>query len=523
MSRTPGAMEVEVNVVGSSTFGRYPKISLEKTYNMFISDGWLVNYAGFKKVAEAALEGEGRGIFHSIRGRFLLIVVSNIVYRVNENIDLTAVGFLESFSGEVFIDENLQSQICIVDGTSAYIYNHEFDSFTKQTLPFPPNYIVYHNTFFLFGNAEVSGNGAAWFIYRFDTPTTIVEVTSKALQTKPDYARAVIRLPGQGNNVLVFGSTVAEIWNNVGGLENYRRNSASNIDYGVLSVSTIASSDTFVVWLGINENNAPAIMVSTGTGAERLSSDGISFLLGSLKAPEKSTAFFYRQDGHLFYQLTFFDPRDNLTLIYDFSTKKFFTLSDQNINFHPARQVTYFNKKVYFVSLIDGSMYELSSELTTYDYGLSDIGTVLEHAIPRTRITKSIRLKNGEPFICNSFDLTLEQGNDPVFNGINEEFPCNGYLMSQDGKFYVDQTSGAFFVLQNSSCIPYRPRVDTSFSKNGGQSFSNIVGSDLNQEAFFKNVLSHRRLGQANELIFQLNFWGLDRFVVNNAVVEIYK
>lgn len=44
--------QVPVNVVGSSTFGRYPKISLETTYNMFISDDWLVNYAGFQKVVD---------------------------------------------------------------------------------------------------------------------------------------------------------------------------------------------------------------------------------------------------------------------------------------------------------------------------------------------------------------------------------------------------------------------------------------------------------------------------------------
>ena len=37
-----------INIVGSSTFGRYPKISIEKTYNMFISDEFLVPYAGYQ-------------------------------------------------------------------------------------------------------------------------------------------------------------------------------------------------------------------------------------------------------------------------------------------------------------------------------------------------------------------------------------------------------------------------------------------------------------------------------------------
>lgn len=128
--------QVPVNVVGSSTFGRYPKISLEKTYNMFISDDWMVNYPGFQNVAEILPQGEGRALYHSVRGQFLIAVVSSTVYKLAANLSPQFVGTLNTSSGEVFIDENLSSQICLVDGQDAYIYNYSNNTLTEQTLTF---------------------------------------------------------------------------------------------------------------------------------------------------------------------------------------------------------------------------------------------------------------------------------------------------------------------------------------------------------------------------------------------------
>lgn len=84
MIKTPGAQQVPVKIVGSSIFGRHPFISDERTWNMFISDNKLLNFAGYDQTV-ALLEGtgEGRGLFHSVRGNFLLQVVNQVVYRIN--------------------------------------------------------------------------------------------------------------------------------------------------------------------------------------------------------------------------------------------------------------------------------------------------------------------------------------------------------------------------------------------------------------------------------------------------------
>jgi hypothetical protein len=302
-------------------------------------------------------------------------------------------------AGEVTIAENLNGQICIVDGVNAYIYNWSTSSgIVVQALAgatnLVPNYVTFHNTFFLIGNNNRTADGAQWFVFEYSTATTITLATggTQALENKPDTALAAVPLPGQGNHIIVLGQTVGAVFNQVGGLQNYQRNSTSNLDYGVVSVNTIARSDEMVCWLSQNENNAPTIMFTHGGEPNRISTDGIDHLLDTLQFPNQSTAFFYRTDGHLFYQITFYNEADNLSLVYDFSMGKFYNLSDQNQNYHPMRQIVYFNNRTYGISINDAKLYDISTEYTSYDYGVGS--ETDEKTIPRIRICKPIRTQD---------------------------------------------------------------------------------------------------------------------------------
>lgn len=501
---TPNSEQVPVQICGSSTFGRYQKIGSGLTYNMFISEDWLINFAGFKKAIQLVAGNEPcRGLFRSVRGNLLVAVVGVNVYKIDYLLSVSTIGTLETGSGEVFMDENLNGQICIVDGLKAYIYNYDLNSLTVQSGgsfggALIPNYVTFHNTFFLFGNANNSGNGAKWYAYVYATPTTITEQTELALSTKPDTAIAVKRLPGQASNVLVFGKTVCEIWTSVGGLQNYRRNSSVNIDYGCLSVSTIASGGDYTAWLATNEDNKPAIMVFTGQGVQRISSDGIDYLLASIKHPEQSTALFYRQDGHLFYQLTFFNSEDNLTLMYDFNTQKFFNLCDYDNTYHPARDMVYFGGRLFFASLKTSCLYETNTELTVYNENLatspSDMDPNLIHMIPRVRICESIRKPDSGRFVANSFVFTMAQGDDPLVSGVSLASPP----------------------------IVYSPRIDMSISKDSGITWSSFVSRPLNPIGKRENIITYNNLGRANDLTIKLSFLGLGSFVVTNGFVEAY-
>jgi hypothetical protein len=537
--QTPNSKQEPVNIVGGSTFGRYHKISSEKTINMFISDKWLINTAGYQKIYELLPEGLGRAIFTSIRGNRLIVVVDSFVYSLNEHLVPTFVGMLGTERGVVYIDENLNSQICIVDGLNAYIYNYSLPGTNLMVQTglgnLVPGYVDYHNTYFLFGNSNRTTNGSTWYAYQYATPTTITQATTGqfALQTKPDYALAVVRIPAQSANVLVMGTSVCEIWMQIGGLQNYRRNQNISVDYGCASVSTIASSDKFIAWLAINENNAPTIMVYNGQEFKPISTDGIDHQLSHIQYPAQSTAMFYRQDGHLFYQLTFYNPADNLTILYDCTTEMFFNLSDWDLNYHPAKNYAYFNGQTYFISLNDGDLYLSSTDLTTYNENLPNAipDPTLIHEIQRIRICDTIRADDSSQFRPNTFVFTIEQGNDKNVTGLSINSPGQDLLITEDlfnppddtmyteaGQPIADEDSLDI----TSITIPYQPRVDLTVSRDSGITWSNTVSRNLNPIGMRQNILNWENLGACNSLTLKLRFWGLSRFVANNGMVELY-
>lgn len=529
MIKTPGATQVPVKIVGSSIFGRHPFISDERTWNMFISDEKLLNFAGYEETIQFIPEGEGRGLFHSVRGNFLLQVVNQTVYRINPNLGFQALFSLGSFTGEVIMDENLSSQIAIVDGINCYIYNYTtgniglavFDYGSGGTV-FTPNYVTYQNTYFIFGNGDTTTSGSQWFVYQSAfNPTTLADplkiswVQTLTLQTKPDFAKACIRIPSHGNNLLVLGSTVAEIWTNVGGLQVYQRQSSINIDYGVASVSTIAASDDMVAWLGINEKSAPAIMIMAGGKADRISTDGIDFLLSRVVHPEQSTAMFYRQDGHVFYILTFFNIADNFSIMYDFTTAKFYDLTDWDFTYHPARQMAYFNNEIFFASIKEGSLMRISSELTDMSTNRDNV-----YEIPRVRKCDTFRLPGSDTYIVNRFSFTIENG---VAQDVDFDFECQGFVLGEISSSIMYTEDDEPILVEGGFCTVYRPRIDVTISKNGGVTYSNANTYFMHPTGHYKNQPVFNKLGQANQFTVQMRFWGFDAVVSDNGVLEVYQ
>jgi hypothetical protein len=461
--------ELPVNIVGSTVFGRYPKISVEQTFNMIISDDFLVPYAGYKQILSLSSEGSGRGIFNSSKVGKMFVVINSNIYSIDANLNYQFINTIDTTTGDVFIDENDNNQIAFCDRDSMYIYNYSTGDFQKAALDFIPGYVCFQDGYFIAPDI----NSARWELSALNNGLSWPAAPNQVggFQTKPDNPVACVRLPGKGNSLLVMGKTVTEHWVDVGyQLFPYQRTSGYNIDYGCLSPATIAYGDNFVIWLGINEKSGPVIMYSSGGEVQQISNDGINFKFAQLTKPEDSSAFLFKQDGHLIYQITF--KTDNFSLIFDFNTKKFFTLCDDYMNYHIAKKVVFFNNTYYFISFNDGNLYELNTKYTANE----------GKEIPRVRVTNSIRLPDSSQFIINNLEMVIEEGTDALLQ-----------------------------------------RVDLSISTDGGVSFGNIVGQDLNKLGKRHNRLVFWNLGLANEVVYQARFWATGRFVVGNGATSIYQ
>lgn len=537
-SRPPTFQQVPLDIVGSTKFGRYPKISKEETYNMIISDGFLVPYAGYNEVANIIDKAKGRGIFTSVNFNHLIVVIANTVYIVSINNSFTRVGTINTYLGDVFIDENNTNQIAICDQTAIWIYDYLNGTFTLSNTGFTPGYVSYQNGRFLAADTDTQ----LWRLSDRDIsdPTIITWPNDSqhvgTFQTKPDHVVAVQRFPGRGNLIFVMGLTITELWQDVGAqLFPYQRNSSVNIDYGCLNPATIAYNDNMIVWLAANEKSGPMIAYSTGGDIKKISTDGIDFKLAQLTKPSDSFGFLFRQDGHLLYQLTF--STDNLSYVYDFNTNKFFTLCNPYMDAHIAKRVAFYNDKYYFVSNTDGNLYQLSSQFTTYN-GVE---------IPRIRVCKPFRLPDTSRFAVNNITFTIEQGQqENVF--LNEDLLTESgqVLLTESGEEITintaiqivlyeplkaeDETillteSGQELLISELNQTPYpiQQSVHFSASRDGGQSFGTVWSQNLNARGNFKNRLIYWQLGTANDFTPMFKFWGLDRFVVSDGIMSIYQ
>lgn len=495
--------ELQLDIIGSSTYGRNPKILASRTFNMIAVDNFLVDCYGYKNILSIAAKGKGRGSFDSVRGNLLIVVISNKVYSIsihsstqsgNKTYSSKVVGTINSFSGDVFIDENAVNQIAICDQHNIYIYNYISNTFTLAELPegFTPGYVQYQNGRFVAPNSSNNqwglsnvGDGLNWFWGPSGEPVL------GALQTKPDFAIATVRMPGKGNLLLVMGRTVTEIWSDIGAAGfPYQKSYTTNIDYGCVNAATIAASDNVVCWLGSNEKSGPVIMYTTGSDIQQISTDGINYRFGKLLFPQESVGFFIKLDGNLLYQLTFYNEQDNYSLIYDFTNKKFYDVTDENMNYHIARHVTFFNNEYYFVSINDGNLYQLNADLDTFDYGVYEDGSNKIYEIPRIRVCSNIRAQNQFQFIINNITATLEQGSDTLNTGNDPN---------------------------------YNPRIALCLSKNGGISFGSYSTVEINKVGNRMNRLNWWSLGIANDLVTQFRFYGKGPWKITEGLASIYQ
>lgn len=556
INRGANFKQMPLNIVGSSTFGRYPKISVEKTTNMMISDGWLVPYPGYQiaiSYSQFQNGSVGRALHSSAKFNRLIAVIDANVYLINIFFDqndahtfdstVVQIGQLETSSGVVYIAENNKPQILFSDNVNMYLYdptnpapgNVSFQKVTNNGAPlsFTPGFIDFHDTYFLCAassdNFYTPPASNTWRLSGQNDGLTWADDAASIglLQTEPDKIKAVVRVPSKGDMVLVMGSVVSEPWYDVGyALFPYQRSSSYSIDYGCLNPATIASMDEMVVWLAQNTKSGPIIMFTMGGEPEKITTDGIDYLFSQLNAPEDSQGFLYRQDGHLIYHINFYT--DNLSLFYDFNTKKFFHACDQNGNYFIANEVAFFNNQYYFLTKQNGNLYAFDTIYTTYET-TDALGNVEEFEIPRSRICAAIRETNQEAFVANDVGFTIEQGTTNYYPQTISKtpFPTVTDLVTQNGNQLITQNGFDLIINEGSSVddevVNTLPVVYFSASFDGGYSFSSDFPYVLNSIGNAKNKLMWWQGGWTNDYVCQFRFAGIGRFVAFDGIVNIRK
>ena len=472
---------VSLGIVGGSTFARHPKITNERTVNMMVTtDGEikaLVDNSGYCKEIQFTTGLEPRALYVSERLNAMVAVFGRNVYVIDVTLSYRIVGQLDTFNSPVYITENLAAQIGIVDNLALYIYNYNNDTFTRVDIPdVTPAYISFLDTYYIITDS----NRNFWQISESNDGYSYNALMVGYLQSAPDQIQAVVPL---NRTLWVMGKTVSELWNdnptgyNASGLGNpvsfpFQRNNSLLINYGVLSVPTICNEFSLLIWLGFNAKAGPTVVYTEGGNVKELSTDGLDFILKNIiQFPEQSVATLREENGHIIYQLTFYNVVDNLSIQYDFSSKLWTHCTDESQNFHIMKELAYFNNQYYFINFDSQSpaLYLLSARINTYD----------GENIPRIRICPPLRYKD-KKFVVKQLELEMEQG----------ESSANHY-------------------------------IDLSLSKDGGERFGNRVRYTMFPSGNRKGQVHYWNLGMANDLRLKFEFLSPGRFVVLDGNAEI--
>ena len=137
-------------------------------------------------------------------------------------------------------------------------------------------------------------------------------------------------------------------------------------------------------------------------------------------------------------------------------------------------------------------------------------------------------LTDNDPLTVSPFDA------DESLNAQNPP-PGTGFMITETGIPMEDETATYNMITDNAFPFngndPYAPpyntsisnmRVDLSISRDGGYTFGNTISQNLNPTGNRINRMIFQRLGRANDVTFQLQFWGLSEFVVTDGLVELY-
>jgi len=168
------------------------------------------------------------------------------------------------------------------------------------------------------------------------------------------------------NELWLFGSGTTEVWFTTGDATfPFQRINGAWFDVGTDAISSPASNNNILFWLGSNDVGHGSIWMASGYMPTRISTHAIEYQISLLPRIDDAIGWCYQEEGHQFYVLTF--PSGDKTFVYDISTQMWHERSSYNIVPHAwrARYHALVDGVNYVGDDTDGKIYKMNLNLYT--------------------------------------------------------------------------------------------------------------------------------------------------------------
>lgn len=457
-------------IVGSFNVERIPKIDNQQTINMYE----VIDKQAKKPSFLAPTPGFGEGIpmpgGDNIRATFVFkneafVVSGDSVFRLNSALFPSALSppVFGTSSGHVSVSAN-EKQVAFVDGTSLLLYDTTttlltliITGFVIADITFMDGYFIGiekgSNKFFISG----LNDGATWGILDFALVNSAPTVLIGCQRLK--------------RRVFLFGETITEVWLDAGLARfPFRRDNNLLLEHGLGAVGSLVEGFDRMFYLSKDEDGFSSIMMVAGTMPTPISNEAIELQIQELTDPSDATAFVYRINGNIFYQINF--TTDNKTFVYNASMNKWHTLEMLDESRHTGNTHMFFSTTTgtkHFIGAYNaGEIHKLSEKIFTNDGS----------AIHRVRISHTL--------------------SSPVYNRIRID------------RFELDLLQG----VGQSNPTEDNPEVFLSISRDGGLTFQGFGTAAVGKIGQNRVRTIWRRLGVGSDNILKIEFFDKVPFFV---------
>jgi hypothetical protein len=316
-------------------------------FNMFVGEsGFCYSTPRLNPIAPNSPLLNIRAIWYTpFDGGSYIVVTSNTVFRVFTTGVYNIISNIVFSNLAVQMDENIQNQITLVDGLSAYVIDQRNATFVKlnQTANgfnlTAPISVVVINTFTI----VLDGATNSWIVSSpnnalvYPPLTTVPTIESQLTQA--------ISLETLDNNLYIFGTTGIERWEPNLNTNTYAfafiRDNNFRVDFGAISTNCVirgsAGSNSRIYFL--SSQYVP--MALTTSGLQRLpekgNQTGIARILSEYPDVDLGLGSFYSWSGNYFYQLTF--PQTGIAWVYAQNSETWSQSDDLIVSASPATEI----------------------------------------------------------------------------------------------------------------------------------------------------------------------------------------
>ncbi len=269
-----------------------------------------------------------RAIFQSSFNNRTILVTNDDVYYV-ENEVLVEVATITNSSFAIRLSENIQGQVCIVNGIGAWAFNQSANTFFKLgdsqgfDLNFPTD-VTSLNTFLV----VTGGREKKWIV---SNANDITQWGANEVQEGDSHLGDLVGVRVLENNLFIFGTGGVQRW--VPSIERvpnsfpFSQDPTYKDEYGCASTSSLSAENNELFYLSDNGQ----IRRMMATGRSTITNDGIENIINSYTNVDKSFGSYYFWKGHWLYQLTFSD--NETAFVYSSKSGKWSESSDLIIGF----------------------------------------------------------------------------------------------------------------------------------------------------------------------------------------------